>query len=888
MYEPLIQGLTSLVQHFPKGKLPTFLNHAHRTMQSPFALCDEEQHETKPDVIATVPGLPCIPPTHRWRHVALVFEAKSCDSDDPMETITETHEETLVQLAKSARNIMLAQGRLFAFVVGIYGHKARIFRFDRAGAVCSPLFNYVTKPEILHEFLWRFLNPKTKGCVVVGDDPTSNMGTRKDRARVQKLTQKYDPFYKYTAENRKAVRRFKVTHDKGVTEYLAYKLIFVNPRLFSRATTIWEAFELNKKGEGTGKRVVIKEAWRQFARPSEIGFYRAMREAADEAEEGAALSLSGVADFEYGDDLGLREAMELDKIARRDASGTSDDDNTPAASFSEEPNDPDAFPRLKVPYWQVLGHRTVTARCRDAIHEHNERGHVRLVLNSIGTPITEFESTYELVRALRDAIEGHRQAYLAGIVHRDISKGNVMIARRIDGPSSGFIHDLDYACSWKRFLASKGKSVNLESWKQHARGEYAPIKQRILENMMRKMNGGPAGNDDKKPATTGDPKVDNKQRTGTLHFMAVEVLSGHVTHEARHDLESFYWLLVWIVLRHTAFIHPNGEWAWHELFGAGTIASCCTLKESWLKRGYTPVMVMQNMPLTTLLEEFRQLCKTNFDNEDLKKQCMTHEDVLNIFNKALENPGAWPQDDRAKPWTLPKSDQSDQVPGMEERSGQARTKGTLTYTSAAASRSASRLGARLQPKKRPESPPAPSTSKAQPNEEHTDTDTAESDVDESDRGPAKRTARSRSAGKRRVAGQHTSTTMSHASGSNEVPPSSGSESLKRHRSGYALRSVQTTKVEDVRQSARSTSRKMGPPPAPRTRSGGSQSQSASRPISAQGVASKRGSSATKRTRARGGDVEVEDDAGASHSSKRQRKLSQPETGQGSQKSRVRR
>lgn len=34
--------------------------------------------------------------------------------------------------------------------------------------------------------------------------------------------------------------------------------------------------------------------------------------------------------------------------------------------------------------------------------------------------------------------------------------------------------------------------------------------------------------------------------------MAVEVLQRRlVIHEARHDLESFYWLLLWLVLRHT-------------------------------------------------------------------------------------------------------------------------------------------------------------------------------------------------------------------------------------------------------------------------------------------------------------------------------------------------
>ncbi|KAI9680930.1 MAG: hypothetical protein M1829_001010 [Trizodia sp. TS-e1964] len=38
------------------------------------------------------------------------------------------------------------------------------------------------------------------------------------------------------------------------------------------------------------------------------------------------------------------------------------------------------------------------------------------------------------------------------------------------------------------------------------------------------------------------------QRTGTMHFMAIEVLLGY-EHTYRHDLESFFYLLLWICAR---------------------------------------------------------------------------------------------------------------------------------------------------------------------------------------------------------------------------------------------------------------------------------------------------------------------------------------------------
>ncbi|KAH9922497.1 uncharacterized protein B0H18DRAFT_1120886 [Fomitopsis serialis] len=859
MYGPLVKGLTSLVRQFEKKKRPEFVNHAHNVMRFPFALGDDDQHVTKPDVVATIPELPYIP--------LLIAGEMSPWFSRP----NHAHEETLVQLAKSARNIMLAQGRLFAFVIGIYGHKARIFRFDRAGAVCSPPFDYMKEPQILHAFFYRFLNPKQEGCVVVGDDPTSSLGTHEDRARVQDLTQKYDPSYTYTAENRKAVRRFIVTNGKEKTTYLAYKLIFVNPRLFSRATTIWEAFELDEQGEGTGKRVVIKEAWRQFVRASEIGFYRLFQEAADEAEESTALSFANIAEFEYGDDLGLREARKL----------AGEDKDTVAPSTADECFED--FPELDVPYWHVVGHRTVTARCRDGDIEYNERSQTRLVSKTIGVPITDFESTYELATALRDAIEGHRQAYVAGVVHRDISNGNVMIARRPDGSIIGFIHDFDYAFSWKRFLRGSGRPVNMKQWDKYVRDEYKDVMQTMLQRMVAKMRGNSTGEPAPNPK---DPKNDHKQRTGTLHFMAIEVLNEHadIPHEAQYDLESFYWLLVWIVLRHTAYLHLDGEQAWHRLFDA-RLHESIALKESWLRKEPS-VMVESNEALTGLLEDFRKLCKRNHEDPDAR---MTHEEVLAIFNKALEKRDAWPKDDRAKPWTPPKYDPVGEIPGMERPSGQRRSKGTLTYTSQGASRDISSYLPR---------PPVPTRRANELHEgQQTETETDSSDTDAQDAAKAARrkgrarVARGQSTGGR-TATTRTSTTESNAVGTHEIPPSSDGGSSQSHPSGYLLRSVKTKKADEVQQSTSSTSPKMGPPPAPRTRSRvrGSQSQSSKRPASRQGGASKRGSSATKRTRTREEEDEddVGDDAGSSHSSKRPRTLSNPRNTRSSRKPRGKR
>lgn len=120
--------------------------------------------------------------------------------------------------------------------------------------------------------------------------------------------------------------------------------------------------------------------------------------------------------------------------------------------------------------------------------------------------------------------------------------------------------------------------------------------------------------------------------------MSVEVLEGVVTHEARHDLESFFWLFLYIILKHTKHNHRLGHRAFHHIFG-GTEAPmemCSNAKLASLLF-HPPVEVENNAGLTYILKEFHDLCSRNFAvrTEHVARPGMTHRDVLDIFNKAL-------------------------------------------------------------------------------------------------------------------------------------------------------------------------------------------------------------------------------------------------------------
>lgn len=121
-----------------------------------------------------------------------------------------------------------------------------------------------------------------------------------------------------------------------------------------------------------------------------------------------------------------------------------------------------------------------------------------LVISPAGRALRDFESKLELLEALRDAIKAHRFLYPKGkILHRYISENNIIITnpREVDG-FPGMLIDEDLA-----------KEI-------------------------------------------GSGRSGARHQTGTMEFMAIEVLQ-RIAHTYRHDLESFFYVLLWICARRT-------------------------------------------------------------------------------------------------------------------------------------------------------------------------------------------------------------------------------------------------------------------------------------------------------------------------------------------------
>ncbi|KAG1826526.1 hypothetical protein EV424DRAFT_1509695 [Suillus variegatus] len=138
-------------------------------------------------------------------------------------------------------------------------------------------------------------------------------------------------------------------------------------------------------------------------------------------------------------------------------------------------------------------------------------------------PITQLHGK-DLFDVWRQCISCHLTLWKEGVYHRDVSPGNLMWYWR-DGKRMGVLNDYDLS------------------------------------------------------SLADDPGPRGNERTGTVPFMALDLLTkdgqqGKVKHLYRHDLESFMWVFAWICLRYRQGVplrrlRPLDEWATLDAIACG-------------------------------------------------------------------------------------------------------------------------------------------------------------------------------------------------------------------------------------------------------------------------------------------------------------------------------
>ncbi|TFK79020.1 hypothetical protein K466DRAFT_606466 [Polyporus arcularius HHB13444] len=379
----------------------------------------------------------------------------------------------------------------------------------------------------------------------------------------------------------------------------------------------------------------MKEAWRQVVRTPEEAFYKRLSDKIPEKDR------FGLPKLVCGGDLGQLDVLEWER-SNANASVMSAEDRAirlpshPLPAASSKGKAKASQPQGLIYPHQYPQHQTFSWAIGDVKKRtFNERSHMRLVIDDVGRPLTKAKNTKELVRALRDAVIGHRLAFeKAGVLHRDMSVGNVLIVDEAeDGSFVGFIHDFDYSA-----MTDVAPGDEVPTYSDASRADIDGIERTDVDIKLK----------------------DNEERTGTYYFLALAILRGRVVHGVHHDLESVYWILVWVVLRHTA--HNLSRASAQGVFFHESDFTSAGLKNEWLQWVVDQLEIPGNEPLVKLVRDMAGLVVRSNGWKFFKPDPMTYDQVLQLFDEALASPG-WPDNDELLPCTwLDKSHAS--VPGV--------------------------------------------------------------------------------------------------------------------------------------------------------------------------------------------------------------------------------
>ncbi|GJJ12264.1 hypothetical protein Clacol_006505 [Clathrus columnatus] len=274
--------------------------------------------------------------------------------------------DTLSQITTYTAAQKAAQFRKHIFSLLIFKGCGRILFWDWSGIIVTERFRLTD--DYFAEFFWRY--NKAKGGQR-GHDETIGILNAQERNAVSKLGL-FD----------KDARLVKILVGQGNTalSYVVEQPNFmggISP--FGRSTRGFIAYSLREIIDFKGsdpvwqpKRFYLKDTWRIVHRHPEHEFYDKLH------------AVKYVATY---------------------------------CQASDVPNHETTIQRIYQEASGALGSPNKIRRLR----------HYRIVLNEVGAQLTTFRSTRELVSVIHQALQAHQNAYDAGVLHRDISVGNIMI-----------------------------------------------------------------------------------------------------------------------------------------------------------------------------------------------------------------------------------------------------------------------------------------------------------------------------------------------------------------------------------------------------------------------------------------------------------------------------
>ncbi|EPQ50482.1 hypothetical protein GLOTRDRAFT_133855 [Gloeophyllum trabeum ATCC 11539] len=411
MYDPLKKAMNAMCSSLWGKRCPIRLDIVNNTKDA--------KDPGMPDLIINSKGKG---KTCRWPCALAFVEVKPNEKQDPFYYVADNssrdipHQyqtEVWNQFSHYATVSFKRRPRCFLCGLGVFGGRARFFRWDRSAVLVSDYFDYNENPEPLWQFLSGF---GAKGYNGSGIDPTIQFQSlptgqagllRKKikRAREKRLIS--EEAEKLDDDTLVALSSTIIAPSKSgdkVEQYITIgPPLFTSVALLGRGTCTWLAVPVpgtveNPERSNEDHFVIIKDSWRDPSRRIEGDIYGIIH--------GPEGHVPGVAR--------LRSDVDLVDL-------------------------PDPNSGMHRTIAEILNKHYEPRKCPPRVHH-------RCILDSVGIPLSRFSSTRQALEAFYDVVLGHECMGQKDILHRDISVNNIMISAYPDTEMcKGFLIDMEYA-----------------------------------------------------------------------------------------------------------------------------------------------------------------------------------------------------------------------------------------------------------------------------------------------------------------------------------------------------------------------------------------------------------------------------------------------------------
>ncbi|KAF9008179.1 hypothetical protein BDZ89DRAFT_1079105 [Hymenopellis radicata] len=375
----------------------------------------------------------------------------------------------------------------------------------------------------------------------------------------------------------------------GNEHYLTVKVLSISRACImqSSASLVWAVVPF-KDGKVTSKKIlVLKQCWRPVGSNSEREMLIKVKNAAADMMDTSGEDFIGHVQLEETISMEGKEDI-TGSLIRKGLEVTVSTSTNPKRTCGA---DIERYLQVNVTDDDIISIVPFAASSSPPI----SRVHTRLLLSTFGWPLKYFKTRREAVRGIRDAVGGHGYIYFNGLLHRDISPGNIVLAW-CDGEdgttglgTKGCLIDFDrgkYGKTNESVLdvpanftamasnddliplfardviinASKATSFDgligyvRAAWNHVSRFSTASIGPVVDSTLLRWTMVSR-----KFSFKFTDEELQSGSRTGTPPYMSGEILlreryyssqsgGSDLFHDAVHDIESFFWVLIHICL----------------------------------------------------------------------------------------------------------------------------------------------------------------------------------------------------------------------------------------------------------------------------------------------------------------------------------------------------